>query len=284
MDHPFWLSAIENKEINSFVYLQRVITEGRDHTYKVYAEVHGGTSNSTLYVLGGGIEKATAMTLCRTTPVGKSHNDEVTDTADDTKEKTMRNAENTTDTIGEVKHLTLGIQTLNMMLDPNKSSERAKTANDATEKYHSNFGQLDISQSYGNLFHLLWYSKLPCFDVKDVTSKEKDEMSVIKRCIWKGEDINCASVFVTRPTDRGMCCSFNGEAAEKVFKSTTYGNTTSKLQREDKGRSFGTTVLPKWYNSLISYSQIVFGIKNIHFSRLLHLYLFIDYFIFPINL
>ena len=60
-------------------------------------------------------------------------------------------------------------------------------------------------------------------------------MSVIKRCYWKGQMIDCALIFVTRPTDRGMCCTFNQEQAEKIFKTTMYGNitipaTVTKLQ------------------------------------------------------
>ena len=78
-----------------------------------------------------------------------------------------------------------------------------------SESYHKNFGQMDITKSYEKLFELLWYTRLPCFDVKGITSKERDEMSVIKRCYWRSKVVDCASVFVTRSTDRGMCCSFN---------------------------------------------------------------------------
>ena len=137
-------------------------------------------------------------------------------------------------------------QGLQLVLDPAKSSERAQKVKDAKAKHHNDFGQLDIEKSYNNLFELLWYTKLPCFDVKDTTSKEKDEMSVIKRCYWKGQLINCALIFVTRPTDRGMCCTFNMDQAERIFRATKYGNTTAKLQKEDKASSFGDTSLPKW--------------------------------------
>ena len=132
------------------------------------------------------------------------------------------------------------------MLDPAKSSERAETVKAAKAKYHNDFGQLDMTKSYNNLFELLWYTKIPCFDVKGITSSQKDEMSVIKRCYWRGRLINCALIFVTRPTDHGMCCTFNMEQAEKILRATNYENNTSKRQKVDRASSFGDTALPKW--------------------------------------
>ena len=135
--------------------------------------------------------------------------------------------------------VTIGIQTLNMMLDPSKTNDREKKIELAQDKYDKDFGELDFTKSYEKLFELLWYSRLPCFDVKGITSKEKDEMSVIKRCYWRGEMVDCASIFVTRSTDRGMCCTFNIGNAQKIFVDTTYRNITSYLQKRDRKDSFG---------------------------------------------
>ena len=143
-------------------------------------------------------------------------------------------------------NLTSGIKTLNLLLDPAKASEREMKAKEAKEKYHQDFAQLDIPKSYTNLFELFWYTKLPCFDVHDVTSKTKDEMSLIKRCFWKGKMIDCATIFVTRPTDRGMCCAFNIDEAEKIFNAAKYSNVMSKLQKIDRENSFGNKSLPDW--------------------------------------
>ena len=41
---------------------------------------------------------------------------------------------------------------------------------------------------------------------------------MIKRCIWKGVRVSCSSIFSMYPTDRGMCCSFNMQKAEEMFK------------------------------------------------------------------
>ena len=132
----------------------------------------------------------------------------------------------------------IGIQTLNLMLDPSKANERKEKVGAAKNKFNDDFGQLDISKSYEKLFELLWYTRLPCFDVKGVTSKKKDEMWVIKRCYWRGKMVDCASIFVTRSTDHGMCCTFNLGNAEKIFKDTIYGNISSDMQKRDKQLSF----------------------------------------------
>ena len=250
LDRPFWLNAIWNQQKTSFIYLERYKTEGegnpsqteskknptvpKDGTVReekkvfdenfmkdetetdnknVHVTVHGNKKQGKLFVLRSLAMESKATTLCRTNAISKP---------------------------------TYGIQTLNLMLDPAKSSQRVKKFKADKAKYHKDFGQLDFAKSYNNLFELLWYTKLPCFDVKDVTSKQNDEMSVIKRCYWRGRLINCALIFVTRPTDRGMCCTFNTEQAERVLRDTKYGNVTSALQKADRRRIFGDTSLPKW--------------------------------------
>ena len=133
---------------------------------------------------------------------------------------------------------TKGIEVLNLMFDPSKEEDRTTKVELTKEKYHEDFDPINLSKSYKKLFELLWYTRLPCFDVKDVTSKEKDEMSVIKRCYWRGRMVDCASIFVTRSTDHGMCCTFNSDNAEEIFKDTIYGNMSSDMQNRDKQRSF----------------------------------------------
>ena len=111
---------------------------------------------------------------------------------------------------------------MNTALDPAKSQERKEAVEKAKTQYNNEFGSMDLVKSYKSLFELLWYSQLPCFDVRNITSTHKDEMSLIKKCYWKEKQIDCTSIFFTRPTDRGMCCTFNVEAAEKMFEDKKY--------------------------------------------------------------
>ena len=48
------------------------------------------------------------------------------------------------------------------------------------------YKNIDLDKSYPNLFELLWYSQLPCFDVLNVTSFElgygkKSRISIIEK-------------------------------------------------------------------------------------------------------
>ena len=125
------------------------------------------------------------------------------------------------------------IEKLNLMLNPQMKNEREAKIEFARQEYDDNFGNLDLEKSYDNLFEILWYSQLPCFDVRNVTSDAPHQMSVIKNCAWKGLEINCSAIFKTLPTDRGMCCTFNMERAEKIFKESKYSQMVQKMQDTD---------------------------------------------------
>ena len=157
----------------------------------------------------------------------------------------MKNTSNCGEDI--VTDTSIGIQKLNLVFKPCMSEKKEQLRKDAKEEYERTIGSLDMQTSFEHLFELLWYSQLPCFDVQNITSSVKDEMSLIKRCYWKGKEISCASIFVTRPTDRGMCCSFNMEKAEKIFRKGKYGNMVSTMQETDKLGSFDNTSFPTWY-------------------------------------
>ena len=64
--------------------------------------------------------------------------------------------------------------------------------------------QMDLDKSYPSIFELLWYSQLPCFDVKDVTSKKSGQFGLIKGCSWKGVSLPCSAIFNMAPTDRSV--------------------------------------------------------------------------------
>lgn len=79
------------------------------------------------------------------------------------------------------------------------------------------FHGIDMEKSFKSLFELLWYTQLPCFDVRGITSENAGERSLLKQCRWKSKEVKCSAIFKMFPTDRGMCCTFNLEAAEKIF-------------------------------------------------------------------
>ena len=97
------------------------------------------------------------------------------------------------------------------------------------------------------MFELLWYSQLPCLDVKGITSEERDELSFIKRCYWKNRPISCNAIFQKRPTDRGMCCSFNMEKAENILKESKYTYAIHSMQKDEMENGFDMSEAPEWY-------------------------------------
>ena len=99
------------------------------------------------------------------------------------------------------------------------------------------------------MFELLWYSQMPCFDVKGLTSKVKDELSFLKKCMWKNTDINCNAIFIQRPTDQGMCCSFNMVKADKILTKSRYTKAISARQSEDSEAAFDDNEPPQWYKN-----------------------------------
>ena len=124
------------------------------------------------------------------------------------------------------------IKKLDTALDPTKKTERDIQISETIREYEDTFGDIDFERSFPYLFELLWYSQLPCTDVKGFTSEVKDELSLIKRCFWKNKPISCNSIFQKRPTDRGMCCSFNMEKAENIFQKSKYTELISQAQKE----------------------------------------------------
>ena len=139
------------------------------------------------------------------------------------------------------------IKRLDTALNPTKEKERDIQTKQNIQDYEDTFGDVDFEQSFPHLFELLWYSQLPCIDVKGFTSEVKDEMSLIKRCFWKNKPISCNSIFVKRPTDRGMCCAFNMEKAENFLKENKYASSLAVRQSIDSKNSFDTEKLPSWY-------------------------------------
>jgi len=86
------------------------------------------------------------------------------------------------------------------LLDPEKRQEIESFVTQNITAYKAAFQRLDKSASLPTLFSSLWYSKLPCFDVKGITSEKLGEKSLLKLCQWKSMTIPCSAIFTTFPT------------------------------------------------------------------------------------
>ena len=127
---------------------------------------------------------------------------------------------------------------MEFLLDPSKSEERKHRYKTGQQTFMSDFGNMDISVSYPYLFELLWYSQLPCTDIKTLTSGYRDEKSFLKRCYWDEKEVACHSIFKMKATDRGMCCSFNSKGLEHTLRDGIYRRVAKTLQSQDTELAF----------------------------------------------
>ena len=111
-------------------------------------------------------------------------------------------------------------------------------AKKAKKAYKDNFKKMNLNTSYSSFFEILWYTQLPCFDVETVTSEFSGQYGMLKGCFWKGVEVPCSKVFQTFPTDQGMCCTFNIEKADEMFKMGKYTKMVNKMQNRDQSLSY----------------------------------------------
>ena len=133
------------------------------------------------------------------------------------------------------------------MLNPDRKKASSAAIRKIKRRYKETFRYLNMRKIYDNIFELLWYSQLPCFDVEDYSSLYPGERSVLKQCSWKGVSMSCSAIFSKFPTDRGMCCAFNLQRAEKIFVQSNFAKNVQNLQGQDKKNSYVSGKKPKWY-------------------------------------
>ena len=125
---------------------------------------------------------------------------------------------------------------VDIFINPSEESTMEKKL--LIESHHKRakayFDQANMATLYPNLFRILWYSTLPCFELPGLTQK-----FMTKSCSFGGHTIDCAKLFRKVPTDMGMCCALNNK---NVFKESTYSKLIKELQASNKF-SEGTVVL-----------------------------------------
>ena len=129
---------------------------------------------------------------------------------------------------------------IELSFNPSMKIERERNTRQAELDVKNNFRSMDLENSFDALFEVLWYTQLPCFDVEGITSDKTGDFGLLKACVWKGVKLPCSLIFKTSPTDQGMCCTFNMEAAENMFKMGPYQEMIMKMQAKDKQYRFNS--------------------------------------------
>lgn len=122
---------------------------------------------------------------------------------------------------------------LERLINPAHKHTRYRSVVELQTIYRNAFMLLDKMTSYPSLFEILWYSHLPCSDTK-YRYDLRESPAMLKRCEFKGMVIGCDRLFKTFPTDRGMCCVFNFQDAEKIFHESVHRNMIRSMQKRDE--------------------------------------------------
>ena len=130
------------------------------------------------------------------------------------------------------------IPKIDLYLNPTRRIEREVTLMKQKNTYKKKMSSLDPDKSFNSMFELLWYSGNPCFDLINLTSERLHQKSVIKQCMWKGEQVSCSRIFRMTPTDKGMCCKFGLKNNDKMFIENNYQNNLARLQNQDKRNAY----------------------------------------------
>jgi len=107
--------------------------------------------------------------------------------------------------------------------------------------------RLNQRAAYQSIFKTLWFSSLPCFDIRNITAFSNGASALLQYCEWKGMPIACSAIFTTFPTDQGMCCSFNMKAADEIYVESAYRDMLQSMQASDKNTSFLSSNVPTYY-------------------------------------
>ena len=146
-----------------------------------------------------------------------------------------------------ISNSTGSVNILSIKMDPLQKKYVQDVTDNMIQDFKALFRRLNKTSSYKNFFSMLWYSSLPCFDLNGVTSSSEGEKSLLKSCYWRGKQISCAAIFDTFPTDQGMCCSFNMQSAEEIFKKSDYTKMVMDKQEENNFLSLTDFTPPSWY-------------------------------------
>ena len=143
---------------------------------------------------------------------------------------------------------TLGIvEQMDLLFDPVFQNDQENQITKKINQIQEIMNYFDPSNSYQTLFSSLWHTSLPCFDLEGQTAFSDKERSILKYCEWKGLEIPCSKIFVSFPTDIGICCSFNMRAADEILIGDTYTKLINQLQNQDSALSFNKDKLPLYY-------------------------------------
>jgi hypothetical protein len=126
------------------------------------------------------------------------------------------------------------LQIFSDRMNESANSENIKSIQNEKLLLQNIFKNTDQKTVLHNFLSIMWYSKLPCFDIRGLTSGKDGEKSILKLCQWKGKKVPCSAIFKKVATDKGVCCAFNKPKADQIFAKSTYTTIIERLENEEK--------------------------------------------------
>ena len=110
---------------------------------------------------------------------------------------------------------------VDMFLNPEKQGEKVRIVKEKMAVAKTYFNTSDMNKLYPELFKILWFSTLPCFQEEGM-----DEQMLLS-CEIGGRKTNCSDIFTKVPSDSGMCCALNSADS---LRSSGYKELLEEMQ------------------------------------------------------
>jgi hypothetical protein len=91
---------------------------------------------------------------------------------------------------------------INSLVNKELKDKQSKSFEEVLKHVKELVEKTEVTQNFEAYFTMLWYSSLPCSDVKGITSESAGETASLKSCRWKGAEIPCTLIFKKVATDR----------------------------------------------------------------------------------
>ena len=145
---------------------------------------------------------------------------------------------------------------VDIFLNPEKRVYKDFVIGRKKETAKSYFEASDMRLLYPELFRILWFSTLPCFE-----GETKDKEHMLLSCELAGSKVNCSDLFKRVPTDSGICCALNAvdplrvSQYQSLVKDLQVGKGTQKVKSR-VGREMGLKLVLDLHSNTVSFGTL----------------------------
>ena len=123
-----------------------------------------------------------------------------------------------TEAMVDYQHTSSWEDHLDFFLAETHRQQKKSAVDQLTRVMEMTYEKIIAEDQWKPLLSLLWKSSLSCTNTEEL--KGQTDFGVLKECQWKEIRIPCKEIFSAVATDFGMCCAFNFDRAEDVYKES----------------------------------------------------------------